>query len=275
MKEKEIQENNINFLQKVFHCCYRNDSEEIELISEENPYLDNNLLSKVKKEMENDFSIFPVGLILEEELNKIIFTQEGLIKHILNLQNLNYENIYDKNDLKIFKRNFSNICEKFPLIRYKITKNKTDFTKKQNILNLINSLIIPESRRKWDDNLMEYKIIEKLNDNSEVIKIITKKQLNISEKEFYIKRIMIYKEGIYYLFSSSIPDSNDLISLDYDKGMNYMNIMVIREDKQKFYFDCFSQIDIKIEFPENFIKTNLPKVVESFFNKYFNFLNSL
>ena len=122
---------------------------------------------------------------------------------------------------------------------------------------------------------MEYKIIEKLNDNSEVIKIITKKQLNISEKEFYIKRIMIYKEGIYYLFSSSIPDSNDLISLDYDKGMNYMNIMVIREDKQKFYFDCFSQIDIKIEFPENFIKTNLPKVVESFFNKYFNFLNSL
>ena len=83
MKEKEIQENNINFLQKVFHCCYRNDSEEIELISEENPYLDNNLLSKVKKELENDFSIFPVGLILEEELNKIIFTQEGLIKHIL------------------------------------------------------------------------------------------------------------------------------------------------------------------------------------------------
>jgi hypothetical protein len=276
MKENETKENKSNLFEKFFHCCLRDNSEEIELINEENPYSDNYLLSKAKKEIEDEFSIFPVGLILEEERHKIEFTEEGLIKYITNLQNLNYENVYNKNGLEIFKRNSSNICEKFPLIRCKITKKKSEFVKNLNILNIINSLTIPELRKQWDDNIIEYKIIDKLNDNSEIIKIITKKQLNIiSEKEFYDKRIMISKGDVYYLFSSSIPDSNNLISLDYDKAKNYLNVVILNEDKQQFYFDCFNQIDVNTEIPENFINTNLPKKIESYFNKYFEFLNSL
>ena len=34
-------------------------------------------------------------------------------------------------------------------------------------------MIYPEIRSLWDDNIMEYKIIEKLNNYSEILKIIT------------------------------------------------------------------------------------------------------
>ena len=141
---------------------------------------------------------------------------------------------------------------------------------------IIDAMIKPDLRKKWDNNLLEYKIIEKLNNNSEIIKIITKRLFDvIDEKEFYDKRIKILNDDAYYLFSSSIPDNNDFISLDYDKGINYLNIMVVNEDKENFYFDCFNQFDINDKLPENFIESYLSNEATKFFEKYFEFLKIL
>ena len=276
MKENKNEEKK-PFLNNLFNCCYRDTSEDFDLINEDEPfYNETSILSKAKKELEKDFSIFPIGIICDEERSKINFTQEGILKYIINLQNLNYENIYYKNNIKISKINFSDICEKFPLIKCEIIKNKSDFKKIPNIQKLIDAMTNPELRKEWDDNIIEYKIIEKLNDNSEIVNIITKKQFEIiPEKEFYDKRIRIFKDEVYYLFSSSIPDSNNIISLDYDKGKNYLSVMIIKEDKKNYYIDTFNQIDLNIELPENFIDNNFPNMIKNFFEKYFEYLNTL
>ena len=276
MKENKNEEKK-PFLNNLFNCCYRDTSEDFDLINEDEYfYNETSISSKAKKELENDFSIFPIGIICDEERSKINFTQEGILKYIINLQNLNYENIYYKNNIKISKIDFSDICEKFPLIKCEIIKNKSDFKKIPNIQQLIDAMTNPELRKEWDDNIIEYKIIEKLNDNSEIVNIITKKQFEIiPEKEFYDKRIRIFKDEVYYLFSSSIPDSNNIISLDYDKGKNYLSVMIIKEDKKNYYIDTFNQIDLNIELPENFIDNNFPNMIKNFFEKYFEYLNTL
>ena len=276
MKENKNEEKK-PFLNNLFNCCYRDTSEDFDLINEDEPfYNETSILSKAKKELEKDFSIFPIGIICDEERSKINFTQEGILKYIINLQNLNYENIYYKNNIKISKIDFSDICEKFPLIKCEIIKNKSDFKKIPNIQKLIDVMTNPELRKEWDDNIIEYKIIEKLNDNSEIVNIITKKQFEIiPEKEFYDKRIRIFKDEVYYLFSSSIPDSNNIISLDYDKGKNYLSVMIIKEDKKNYYIDTFNQIDLNIELPENFIDNNFPNMIKNFFEKYFEYFNTL
>ena len=276
MKENKNEEKK-PFLNNLFNCCYRDTSEDFDLINEDEPfYNETSILSKAKKELEKDFSIFPIGIICDEERSKINFTQEGILKYIINLQNLNYENIYYKNNIKISKIDFSDICEKFPLIKCEIIKNKSDFKKIPNIQKLIDAMTNPELRKEWDDNIIEYKIIEKLNDNSEIVNIITKKQFEIiPEKEFYDKRIRIFKDEVYYLFSSSIPDSNNIISLDYDKGKNYLSVMIVKEDKKNYYIDTFNQIDLNIELPENFIDNNFPNMIKNFFEKYFEYLNTL
>ena len=276
MKENKNEEKK-PFLNNLFNCCYRDTSEDFDLINEDEPfYNETSILSKAKKELEKDFSIFPIGIICDEERSKINFTQEGILKYIINLQKLKYENIYYKNNIKISKIDFSDICEKFPLIKCEIIKNKSDFKKIPNIQKLIDVMTNPELRKEWDDNIIEYKIIEKLNDNSEIVNIITKKQFEIiPEKEFYDKRIRIFKDEVYYLFSSSIPDSNNIISLDYDKGKNYLSVMIIKEDKKNYYIDTFNQIDLNIELPENFIDNNFPNMIKNFFEKYFEYFNTL
>ena len=271
---------NKSFIQKIFSCCTQNNTEQYELNGlnrKEELYKKNSIISKTEKELEREMTIFPVGAIRNEELNKIEFTQDGLLKFILNLQSLNYDTFYEENNLKISKRNSSDISDNFPLIRFEFKKNKSYYKKIPKIQDIIDVLTKPEIRNKWDDNIIEYKIVEKLNNNSEIIKIITKKQLAInaiiSEKEFYDKRIGIFKNGIYYLFSSSIPDTNNIISLDYEKANNYICIMIVKEDRDYFYFDCFNQIDVNIELPENFIETNLPNKAVNFFENFLNLKN--
>ena len=84
-----------------------------------------------------------------------------------------------------------------------------------SVRKVINAFSNPEIRKKWDKNIKDYRIIEKINNNSEIVKIITNRQLSIiSEKEFYNKRVEIESNGIYYLFSSSIPENTNFISLD-------------------------------------------------------------
>ena len=49
----------------------------------------------------------------------------------------------------------------------------------------------------------------------------------------------------------------------------------IKEDEDNFYFDAFIQVDINIKIPTEFIENNLFNKVNSFFDKYFEFLNVL
>ena len=63
--------------------------------------------------------------------------------------------------------------------------------------------------------------------------------------------------------------------MDYDKATNFLSLMIIKEDKNKFYFDLYNQDDTIDNINDNFIESNLPNRLISFFEKYFEFLNVL
>ena len=277
MQMEETPQRQDSFISKIFNCCMTRDTLDFEIRDNESiTSRDNSLLIKSKNELEKEFSLFPASIIREEEQNKIEFTKDGLLEFFSSIQNLNYENIYEENDIKISKANSSIITDKFPLIRCQITKNKSFFAKVPSIRKVIDTLLNPEIRKKWDNNIKDYRIIEKINNNSEIVKIITNRQPPlISEKEFYNKRIEIENDGIYYLFSSSIPESTNFISLDYDKAINFLSLMIIKEEQGKFYFDFYNQDDTNDNIKDNFIESNLPNKLISFFEKYFGFLNVL
>lgn len=277
MQMEETPQRQDSFISKIFNCCMTRDTLDFEIRDDESiTSRDNSLLIKSKNELEKEFSLFPASIIREEEQNKIEFTKDGLLEFFSSIQNLNYENIYEENDIKISKANSSIITDKFPLIRCQITKNKSFFAKVPSIRKVIDTLLNPEIRKKWDNNIKDYRIIEKINNNSEIVKIITNRQPPlISEKEFYNKRIEIENDGIYYLFSSSIPESTNFISLDYDKAINFLSLMIIKEEQGKFYFDFYNQDDTNDNITDNFIESNLPNKLISFFEKYFGFLNVL
>ena len=272
MEEKKRSETEESFVQKLFSCCVGREEVEFEISADETDRLYS--LGDSKMTFENELSLFPTNLIRPEEKNKIKFTKDELIEYIHNLQNLVFPVIYDDNIKKISKRNYTELNEKIPLIRVEIIKHKIYFTEVPSILKLAEAITNPEIRKKWDKNIKEYKIMRKIKKNSEIIKTVTNKQLSvIPEKEFYDKRVGIYKDNIYYLFSSSIPDSIYPNSGNYDRAKNYMCIMVIKEDDDNFYIDCFNQIDVNIKIPIEFIEANILNKVNYFFDKYFEFLN--
>ena len=277
MQMEEAPQHQDSFIAKIFDCCMTRNTLDFEIRDDESiTSRDNSLLIKSKNELEKEFSLFPASIIREEEQNKIEFTKDGLLEFFSSIQNLNYQNIYEENDIKISKANLSIITDKFPLIRCQINKNKSFFTKVPSIRKVIDTFLKPEIRKKWDNNIKDYRIIEKINNNSEIVKIITNRQLPIiSEKELYNKRIEIEHNGIYYLFSSSIPENTNFISLDYDKAINFLSLMIIKEDQNRFYFDFYNQDDTIDNINDNFIESNLPNRIISFFEKYFEFLNVL
>ena len=266
MEESEDNEKEVSFLQKLFVCCFREKGGEFEINSE-----------ATSREMifENDSCIFPTNMIRPEE--KIIqFTKDGLVDFITKMQNLVFPVIYDDNSIKLSKRNYSDINEKVPVIRCEIVKHKIYFTDVPTIQEMANAIRYPELRKKWDKNVKEYKILGKIKKEAEIVRTVTNKQLSvIPEKEFYDKRVGFFKDDIYYLFSSSIPDEHYQINKNYDRAKNIMSIMVIKEDEDNYYIDCFNQVDVNINLPIEFIEANLLNKVNTFCDKYFEFLNIL
>ena len=255
---------------KLFSCCFQPHGKELELNSERNTSI------KSKSIYENDDTIFPNNSIRPEEKNQIIFTKNGILDYIKNLQNLVFPVIYEDNEIKISKRNFTELNQNLPLFRFEIKKHKLHFTQVPTLKSLSNSFTNPELRKKWDKNIKEYKVIEKLRQNGEIIRTVTNKQLSvIPEKEFYEKRVGIFEDNIYYLFSSSVPDMNYLNVQNLDRGTFYICSLVIKEDEDNFYFDAFIQVDVNINIPIELIEDNLVNKVKSFFDKYFEFLNVL
>ena len=275
MEKKEQNDTEQSFLQKIFTCCIDREQNVFEQENEETD-IDFLSLGGTKLVFENDLTLIPTNMIRQEEKNKIKFTKNDLVEYIKNLQNLVFPVIYSDNSIKISKRNYTDINEKIPLIRVEIVKHKIYFTEVPTIQQMIKAITIPELRKKWDKNIKEYKIVGKLKRDSEIIRSVTNKQLSIiPEKEFYDKRVGFLMDNIYYLFSSAVPDSMYPSNTLYDRAKNYMSIMVIKEDDDNFYIDCFNQIDVNINIPLEFIEANLLNKVNTFFDKYFEFLNTL
>ena len=253
---------------KIFSCCFQPKVKENELHSERD--------FKSMSIYESNDSLFPISLIRQEEKEQIKFTRAGLLQYIKNMQNLVFPPLIEEGDIKISKRNYTEINGNLPLYRFEVTKHKLYFTQIPSIQSMLNAMTNPELRKKWDKNIKEFKVVEKLKNNSDIIRMVSNKILAvIPEKEFYDKRYITNEMGVQYLFSTSVPDSSYLNTPNIERGTNYICCLVIKEDEDNFYFDCFNQIDMNINIPIEFIETNLLRKVKNFFDKYFDFLNVL
>ncbi len=253
---------------KLFSCCFQPSNREIEIKSEKG-FRSNSIY-------ETPESLFPINLIRQEEKDKIKFTRMGLIQYIKDLQDLVFPLLLEESGIKVSKRNYTEINGHIPIYRFELIKHKNFFTQVPSLQSMLNALSNPELRKKWDKNVKEYKIVEKLKTKGEIVRLVSSKILAvIPEKEFYDKKMNFIEGDTCYLFSTSTPDSNYLNVSYLDRGTNYICVMVIKEDEDNFYFDCFNQIDININIPIEFIENNLLYKAKNFFDKYFEFLNVL
>ena len=269
---KEIDNNifyQISIFQKLFYCCsgYKDNFPEVK-----NEYGNSSLNGS------NNSSIFPMikKYIRQDEKYKIKFSKKGIIEFINYLQNLEYSKKYKSEIYKISIRDSSILSQDSLLIRFEAKINKNVFNSEiPNITVIFDAIKNPYKNLKWNIFNKEYIILQNISENADIAKKILVKQMNIiPEKEFYNKRIYFLNEGIIYFFTSSIPDSFFPPKDDNLRGLNYFEIIIIKEDNNYFLFDIFQQRDIKMSIPQTVLMINLPEKLREYFEKLINFLNN-
>lgn len=96
----------------------------------------------------------------------------------------------------------------------------------------------------------------------------------ISERDFIEKRIEIVEDSFAYLFSFSVP--KDLLpeTKKVIRCTNYINIQIIEEKSDYWLFTNFSQSDLQMPIPENFLNFTLPGKFNSWYEEYVKYFKS-
>ena len=260
-------DNNINnYFEKIFYCCSG--------CKEKTPEVkfDFKNMSQISR---NNSSSYPTikKYIRKDEKNKIKFSKNGILEFINSLKKLDFSKKYESDSYKISIRDSSILSKDSLLIRYEAIIDKTLFQLEiPKITELFDAIKNPYKNVKWNIYNKEYIVIENVEENIDIVKKISVKQMNIiPEKEFYNKRIYFLNEGIMYYFTSSIPDSIYPPKDENYRGINYFEIIVIKEDNNNFLFDIFQQIDIKMSIPNTILMMNLPEKLNDYFKKLIGF----
>ena len=271
--ESELQN---SFPFKYFPCCNKPQEKEVEIsdldIYDGNTYMNN-------EEIDGVMSFFPSKYLRKDERKYIKFDKQNIISFFNDLTNKEgfvrkFEK-YNKFGLKMFMLDKNEFSSTIPVTRCQIEIPNKLFTKGVPSYEEVgNAIINPESRMKWDDNYSEYKILKKINNDTETIKIVTKKQLQmIIPREFFDKRTHFMDNGIFYCYSSSAPDSIRPPKKEPIRVLEFFTIFTVSGDAENIYIDSFHQIDIKIGQPGPLIFMSLPLKMTQFTENLIQFLN--
>ena len=212
-------------------------------------------------------SLFPSKYIREDERKHLKFSKDFIINYLTELCRQNFINKYDEKPLKLSILDNNELSDNTPIIRCQMIFDKTLFKKKLPTLEeLIKPILDPELRLKFDKNFAEFNIIQKINENTQITKMISSPKLNIEEKEFYDKKTFFIEDGELYYFCSSIPDNIFPSKNDSKRVLNYLGAIIIKEDNENFYFDSFNQVDIKMSIPEITIVMNFPMKMKEIYD---------
>ena len=275
---------NDSFLYKYFTCCLT-PKEEVEEISDLDNYDGDTYMCN--EEINGVMSLFPSKYIRQDEKENINikFDKPNIIEFMNKLENEpNFVRKFDRFNhfgLRMFMKDKNNkedpydISETIPITRCQIEIPFSLFSNGPPSVEQVGDAIInPNSRLSWDDNLKEYQILKQINSNTETIKIVTKKQLEmIIPREFYDKRTHFTENGIFYCYSSSAPDSIRPPKKNPIRVLDYFGVFKVWEDNQQINIDSFHQIDIKIGQPGPLIFMSLPLKMKEFTENLIKFLN--
>ena len=261
---------------KYFSCCLTPQEKEIE-ISDLDVYDGNTYMTN--EEVDGVMSLFPSKYLRKDERAYIKFDKENIKSFYNNLQN-NTEFVrkfekFDKFGLSMFMLDKNEFSSTIPITKCLIEIPNSLFNSGVPSVEQVGEAIInPSSRMKWDDNFKEYKILKQINNNTETLKIVSKKQLQmIKPREFYDKRTHFMDNDIFYCYSSSAPDSIRPPKKEPMRIMEFFSIFTVSKDSENILINSFHQIDIKIGQPGPLIFMSLPLKMTEFTNNLINFLN--
>ena len=106
----------------------------------------------------------------------------------------------------------------------------------------------PEIRMKYDLTLKEFKVYEK-GENYNIFKNwLHSPMFFIAERDLVNKRIEFIKEDVYYNIATSVNDDYEPLIKDVVRCKTYLNLLILKQDEENFYFHCLSQYDAKVKF---------------------------
>ena len=94
-------------------------------------------------------------------------------------------------------------------------------------------------------------------------------------EENYEKRYSFIQDGVYYQFGSSVPDELYPITDQAVRVTLYLNILMIKEDEENFYFDAYGQVDLKMNVPVSMRKMAMPKRMKDMNGKIIKAVNEM
>ena len=261
---------------KFFSCCITPKEQEVEIsdldIYDGDTYAEN-------EEIEGVMSLFPSKYLRDDEKKYIKFDKENIISYINKLSSNDlfsrkFEK-FNKFGLRMFMLDKNEFSNTIPVTRCQIEIPNSLFTRGPPSVEQIGDAIInPDSRLKWDDNFKEYKILKRINDHTETLKIVTKKQLQmIIPREFFEKRTHFIENGIFYSYSSSAPDSIRPPKKEPIRAIDFFGIFSVSQNNENTSIDSFHQVDIKIGQPGPLIFMSLPLKLTQFTEGLIDFFN--
>ena len=266
-------------LNNALFCCFpKREESEINFAMNTNKEEIENLKYNNDEFINGVYSIFPSKYIREDEKKYFKFTQGDIIKYITELSQQNFINKYDdtNTNIQLSILDHNELSNNTPVIRSERIIKKSFFKKKiPTIEDLVEALIKPEVRLKVDKNFKEFEIIKIINENAQIVRMVSTPQLTmISEREFYDKKTFFFDNGVFYYFCSSIPDDIYPPKKEPVRVLNYFGAMIIKEDIENFYIDSFNQVDIKMNIPEVLIVMSYPLKMKEVFDGLMNLFNN-
>lgn len=269
-------DDDISLLDILLSCCDCAANDEKEITKPPFPFKEMNVQATVEsnKETEDDV-ILPEIYIRNDEKDVIKFTRAGVVEYINNILNSDFLLNYNKEDLKIYSKNGSEINKEKVLIKADKTIKKSSFKSVIPTLEeFCDSITNTEILKTYDSSLQSTEILKELGEDIVIRKCVTNKLLKIiSEREILEKTYKFFENNTFYLLSTSIPDELYPPTQDKIRATNYMSLFRIKEDKDNFYFNFANQVDMKMYIPQPFIIMGMPSKVNEMVDgiiKYFN-----
>jgi hypothetical protein len=103
-----------------------------------------------------------------------------------------------------------------------------------------------EIRMGYDTTLKEYKIYEQGKHYNILKTWIHSPIFFISERDIINKRIEFIKDDVYYNLATSIEDDYEPPTKDVVRCKTFLNLLILKQDSENFYFHCMSQYDAKV-----------------------------
>ena len=272
-----VNRSNVNtFPYKYFSCCIVPQLEEEELsdldIYDGDTYMGNDMVNGV-------MSLFPKKYIRKDEENLFKFDKPNMISFFNSLK-INNKFIrkfekFEKFGLTMYMLDKHDFANDIPITRCIIEIPINLFTKGAPSPEEVGLAIIePDKRLIFDKHYKEYKILKKLNQNTETMKIVTEKAMQmIIPREFFEKRTHFIDNDAFYSFSSSAPDSIRPPKKEPIRALDIFSFFMVENHNNNIIIDEFFCIDLKIGQPGPLIFMSLPRKMMKFTEELIKYLN--